>query len=444
MSYVNTACTVTLQRIVNILKTMPLLRPVVDVVGSEDEPALSAANDVMNAICGCAFPHKWNEMIIPVFYSNSNQQDYAGIYPNGASITNLSWLERGIVIDINNNSSPKPYCMVEVGRELPQATASWFSSNTLNYQFRVNYFPNNTLYYGTWGAGQVGNATFGNNPGPGSVYTNPVGVVVTSASWAATSGGQITFTLNYIPNGMAGGQSLQIANAAPAGYNGSFIIVSVTPSTNTVVVTATTNPGTFQAGGNANNTGGQSQPSNPITQIQDANGNYLVLTQYGTEGTTAPVAPTNSAAGVTCFGTGATTVWTVVDPYGQGFRVFPVPSQTGNVWEFNLVGQMLPIRFTQLNTLLAPLPDQFEPNFRQGMVAQLYRYSPNEKVRANAEREWLKWLNSLVELRAKQDREKEENRFTVRRGIMSRGGGYGGSWYGPVWPFAGPGPGTGF
>ena len=120
MSYVNTACTVTLQRIVNILKTMPLLRPVVDVVGSEDEPALSAANDVMNAICGCAFPHKWNEMIIPVFYSNSNQQDYAGIYPNGASITNLSWLERGIVIDINNDSSPKPYCMVEVGQNSPK------------------------------------------------------------------------------------------------------------------------------------------------------------------------------------------------------------------------------------------------------------------------------------------------------------------------------------
>src|SRR5271156_5098955 len=101
MAYVNTASTVTLQRIVNILKTMPLLRPVLDVVGSEDEPALSAANDVMEAICGVPFPHKWNEMVIPVFYTNSYQQDYAGIYPNGESITNLSWLERGIVIDLS-------------------------------------------------------------------------------------------------------------------------------------------------------------------------------------------------------------------------------------------------------------------------------------------------------------------------------------------------------
>ena len=365
MSYVNTACTVTLQREVNILKTMPLLRPVLDVVGSEDEPALSAANDVMEAICAVAFPHKWNEMEIPVFYTNSYQQDYAGIYPNGASITNLSWLERGIVLDVNNTSQPKPYFPVEVGRQLPQATANFLYTSLPYCQFRVNYFPNNNLYYGTWGAAQTGNSTFGNNPVAGSVYTSPLGPV--------------------------------------------------------------------------------SQPANPIIQIQDANGNYLVLTGYGTEGSTAPLAPANSAAGVVATpGSGATTTWTVVDPYGMGFRILPVPNQTGVVWEFNLVGQMLPIRFTQLNTLLAPLPDQFESTFRQGMVAQLYRYSPNEKVRANAQREWAIWLASLNELRAKQDREKEENRFTVRRGIMSGGGGAGGGWWGPVWPFAGPGPGVGF
>ena len=364
MSYTNTASTVTLQRIVNILKTMPLLRPIVDVVGSEDEPALTAANDVMEAICAVPFPHKWNEMEIPVFYTNSYQQDYAGIYPNGTSITNLSWLERGMVIDINSSSQPKITVPVEVGRQLPQSTANWLNSSTIYYQFRVNYFPNNNLYYGTWGDAQTGNATFGNNPVAGSVYTKPLGPV--------------------------------------------------------------------------------SQPANPIIQIQDANGNYLVLTTYGTEGSAAPLAPANSAAGVTASGLGATTVWTVVDPYGMGFRIYPVPNQTGNVWEFNLVGQMLPIRFTQLNTLLAPLPDQFEPTFRQGMVAQLYRYSPNEKVRATAMSEWQRWLVSLNNLRAKQDREKEENKFTVRRGIMSRGGGYGGVGTNPNWPFNGGGPGQGY
>src|SRR6202022_3585311 len=79
--------------------------------------------------------------------------------------------------------------------------------------------------------------------------------------------------------------------------------------------------------------GAKSQPANPIAQIIDANGNYLVLTGYGTEGTTAPVAPANSAPGTLATpGTGATTAWTVIDPYGQGIRITPVPSQTGTVW----------------------------------------------------------------------------------------------------------------
>src|SRR5580692_2928431 len=121
-SYINTACTVTLQEIVNKVKTIPLLRPVLDVSGSVDEPAITAASDVMEAICATSVPNKWNEMEIPTFYTNSYQQDFAGIYPNGASITNLSWLERGIVVDINNDAQPKPFRLVEVGRQLYQAT----------------------------------------------------------------------------------------------------------------------------------------------------------------------------------------------------------------------------------------------------------------------------------------------------------------------------------
>ena len=204
-----------------------------------------------------------------------------------------------------------------------------------------------------------------------------------------------------------------------------------------------------------------SQPANPINQIQDANGNLLVLTTYGTEGTSAPLLPANSSPGLTVSGAGpsftftgvtavdagvsgtysgtiaggasnawaglkvivtgfdnvvnngtflclaststelilantaaavdihagsatstASTVWTVVDPYGQGFRVVPVPTQTGLVWQFYLTGQKRPIRFTSLNQTLAPLPDEYEPNFRQMFVAQCYRYSPEAKTRA--------------------------------------------------------------
>jgi len=357
MPYVNTQSTVKLQDIVNSAMTMGDIEPVLNVAGAHTR-AKTMATDVMNAICSVAFPWKWNEIFMPQFLTNSFQQDYAGIFPNGTSVTNLSWLERGIVIDINNSANPKPYRLVEVGRQLPQSTGTFWNSATSAPLFLVNWFPNNSLYYGTWGATQDGNLTLGNNPVASSIYTQPLG-----------------------------------AN--------------------------------------------QSQPVNPITQIQDANGNLLVLTTYGHEGSTAPVAPVNSAAGVIASGTGATTVWTVVDPYGMGFRILPVPTQTGVVWQFNLWGQALPIRFTSLSQTLFPLPDQYESNFRQMFIAQAYRHSTEKTIRAKFHDEWALAMKALDDCRVKSDRELEENMFTPERGIM---GGQSGRnrFLGPQWPFPYP------
>ena len=270
---------------------------------------------------------------------------------------NLAWLERGIVVDINNTANPKPFRRVECGRQLPQATGSVFNSATSDPLFLVNWFPNSSLYYGTWGDTQTGNTSFGNNPIAGSIYTPLLG-----------------------------------------------------------------------AG---------SSPANPIMQIQDANGNLLVLTGFGTEGTAAPVLPALSLPGTTVSGTGATTVWTVVDPNGMGFRVFPPPPQTGVVWQFNLWGQANPIRFTSLQQTLAPLPDTFETTFRQGFIAQAYRYSVEAKVREKFEREWALWLKILIESRAKSDRELEENMFVPNRGIFGGGGinSRNNTWPGASWPF---------
>lgn len=420
---------VTLQQIVNIAQTFGDIEPVLNVAGSSAQPALTIANDVMNAMCGVPFPQKWNEIVLPQFYTNSWQQDYAVVYPSGASLTNLAWLERGTAIDINNTAIPKPFRYVETGRQLPQATGTYWNSATNDPLFLVNFFPNNTLYYGTWGQGNLGSNTFGNNPYPGAIYTSPLGAYVTAASW---SGGQITFTLNYIPNGIQAGAILIVSGAYPVGYNSSFTVVSV--SGLTVLVTSTANPGTYQAGGLIGNNTNINQPVNPISQIQDSNGNLLVLTTYGTEGTTPPTAAANATPGTVVSGTGATTKWTVADPFGQGFRILPIPSETGVVWQFNLVGQMTPVRFTSLTQTLFPLPDQFEPNFRAGFISQCYRYSPESKVRAKFKDEWTLWLASLNELRSKQDRETEENRFVPERGIMSNGWGYGNR-FGPQNPF---------
>jgi len=184
--------------------------------------------------------------------------------------------------------------------------------------------------------------------------------------------------------------------------------------------------------------GAQSQPSNPITQIIDANGNLLLLTGYGTEGTTAPIAPANSTPGTTATpGTGATTAWTVLDPNGQGIRINPVPSQTGNVWQFNLVGQAKPVRFTSLSQFLTPLPDSYEPSFRQGCTAQAYRYSAIAKVREKFEVEWPLWQKSLYLSREKSDKERDANRFVPGTSVLGVGGARGG-FIGPLYPFAGP------
>lgn len=439
MSYGNFSnlSTIPLQHIVDIAQTYGDIEPVLNVGGQSQTVALSVANTVMNAICAVAFPFKWNEAIIPPIYTNSFQQDYAvvnpvgltgtltvtgvtqvsasqgtatyaGTFPDGAfggfvgvpflisgfvatpgnngtfmcvassagalvlqnagaalethaatavsaagPLLNLSWLERGVAFDINNSSIPKPYVRIECGRQLPQTAASYTGGAGLGDPgFRCNWFPNKTLYYGTWGAANVGTGSLGNNPVAGSVYIQP--------------------------------------------------------------------------------TGNHSQPDNPISQIQDANGNFLLLTTYGTEGSTAPLAARNATPGTTVSGSGATTVWTILDPNGWGFRFQPVPSQTGTEWQMNLIAQMKPVRFVSLSQTLAPLPDELETHFRDGFIAQCYRRSPEKAVYSKFAQEWQIWLKSLNDLRAREDRELEENKFIPTRTIFgaarSRNNFAGGSW----------------
>jgi hypothetical protein len=373
MPYVNTASTITLQHIINIARAMGDIEPVLNVAGSSTQLPMMIADDVMSAICAPPIPWKWNEFPMPQFVTNIDQQDYAGIYPNGMSLTQLAWLQRGIAVDINSSIVPKPSRYIEVGRQVGAATggARMGTSDIMrNPLFEVSFFPNRMLYYGVWGDSNEGNATWGNNPGPGLIYTSPYG-------------------------------------------------------------------------------NGTSMPSNPVTQIVDQNNNLLVLTTYGTCGSTAPYAPAASLPGTSGGITDhsnplycstlvdGTAAWTVVDPLGQGFRLMPPVAESGTVWQFNMVGQMLPVRFVKLSQTLAPLPDEYECLFRQGFVTQCYRYSPHAKISAKFDKEWKLWLQAVEEARTKFDREKEENVFTPARGIM--GGSIGKTkWVGPANPFGYP------
>jgi len=352
--------TYTLQNEIDKVQDLADIEPIFNVGGWTTEPTITIATDVFAAICAVNFPHKWNRVNLPVFYTFSWQQDYALINPDLTSVYNVEWLEQGVAFDINSNSIPKPFVRVETGRSLPQRTSQTMSTSIMGDPgFVVASLPNSELYYGVWGEPNVGNPTLGNNPVAGSVYTNPLG--------------------NY------------------------------------------------------------SQPANPISQIIDANGNLLVITTYGHEGSAAPLAPVNAAPGTQVNGSGATTMWTVVDPVGMGIRILDIPSQTGVVWQFNLVGQQIPVKFLSLGQTLAPLPDKYEPYFRAGFIAQLYRYSPLEKTRAKFKDEWQLWLKSLNELRELQDRELEEYSFIPERTIMGSGRRRN-NFQGAAWPYNYPRP----
>ena len=79
--------------------------------------------------------------------------------------------------------------------------------------------------------------------------------VITAASWAATSGGQVTF-ITTTNHGVAVGDYFSISGMTPAGYNGDFVAIAGT-ATDVLVAALATNPGaetilgTLVAGGGA-------------------------------------------------------------------------------------------------------------------------------------------------------------------------------------------------
>lgn len=331
---------ITIQSVVDYAKTYPDLSPVLGVVGSSREPALTMANDVITEMLSPAFNWKWNRIAnnqLPPFYTISWQQDYA------QAVTNIQWGEHCEIVDINNTALPKPWWPCEFVRDLPR------TSTQFGRPGQICWLPNDQLVYGTWGAtpGIMGQ----NNPGPLVVITNPLGQ----------------------------------------------------PST----------------------------PANPATQVVDPNGNYQILTTYGICGGTAPSWPSaNAAAGVTT--TDGTVVWTVVNPKGRGFRLNPIPPQSGVVYLVVPVMQQRPPTFTSLGATIDPVPDDYAKYFRQGFIAHAYRHSPDPKTRAKGDSEYGLWIKAMQDCKEQGDRERDAAGFYPTQGIMDQPIYY--NW-GPAWPY---------
>jgi hypothetical protein len=142
---------------------------------------------------------------------------------------------------------------------------------------------------------------------------------------------------------------------------------------------------------------------NPIMSMQDANGNLLIVTTFGTTGLTAPVLPANSTEGTNV--TDGTVVWTVVAPMSQGFRVFPLPGATGPVYQLTPYYQMLLQKMTTLDALINPIPEDFNFNFQIGLEIMCKQSSPNPNDRAEGLKMWPLWLRALADIRKQGNRE---------------------------------------
>lgn len=165
--------------------------------------------------------------------------------------------------------------------------------------------------------------------------------------------------------------------------------------------------------------GAPQTPTNPPIAFIDGNGNILLLTIFGTTGATAPQAPASSPAGTVVAD--GTCVWVVCDPFAQGFRVSPLPPQSGVVYQVNLIAQAKPLVFANLSQMIDPIPDDFAGSFRDGFMAYCYKMSPDPKISAQFLQRWQMWQATLLETAKQGDKERDNAGFFPDRGVMAPG-----------------------
>jgi len=180
--------TIKLQNVVDDASTLGDVAPALATGGLSQLPALSIANDVMQQLInggpgGQPYNWKWNRYNLPVFYVNSLQQDY--FIPG---LVNIGWLESAWAVNINQTSVPKQNFPIEIDKDL------LLSYQAGTYTAKLCWISNSIVNTGTWGAHPFGptegnpsgettvsgpNLTGQQNPGPGVIYTNPVGTLIT-------------------------------------------------------------------------------------------------------------------------------------------------------------------------------------------------------------------------------------------------------------------------
>ena len=400
----------TLQNLVDVARTRGDIAPALPTGGSYETVALSAANDAMTAMLagsakGSPFNFKFNRIIIPPFFINSYQQDYA------SNLVNLGWLESCGAYNTSSTQFPKPFRVVEVRRDVLLTNAQ-----TGNLA-KISWMQNDTLTYGVWGVSQILGLTGLQNPGPSVAYSSPSGLTSMPANpttqvkdaagnfWllstygtcgtfnpfapvssaVSISGGTVTVTA---PNGLAVGTTVVGSGFATlTGLNGLALKVLTASSTQFTAATSLGNG-------------------------SDTVGTFSITPTYPTF-----TKPTTVATTVT----DGTVVWTAINPQGQGFRLNPMPTQTGPMWQLAPIGQGRIAPFTRMQQSLDPIPDDYFSYFKDGFFAQCYRYHPDPKIRAKFKDEYEIWMTSLNRAVSQGSREEDDFGFVPSSNVMDTG-----------------------
>jgi hypothetical protein len=352
--------TIRLQEVVDDASTLGDVAPALSTGGFSMAPALSIANDVMQAMINGgnnAQPYnwKWNRYNLPPFCVNSLQQDY--FIPG---LVNIGWLESAWAVNINQTSVGKQKFPIEVDKDL------MVTYQQATYVAKVCWIPNSMMMTGTWGAPPQGpiagfpsgqtmvtgpNQSGQQNPGPGVIYTNPIGTLLTP---------------------------LNATTAIKDPYGNLWALTTYGVC-------------------------GMTEPIWPASPTYPTTRNPFILASTIADGT--------------C-------VWTAINPVGQGLRLNPVPPQSGIVWLVQVVGQLVAPRFHNLTQYLNPIPDAWEWVFKQGFFTQCYRRNPDPKIRARFPQEQQLWLEALDKGVRQQDREPDDFGFYPSRvGVMDTGWG---------------------
>lgn len=400
----------TLQNLVDIARTRGDIAPALPVGGSYETVALSCANDAMTAMLngtrrGSPYNFKFNRINIPPFFINSYQQDYA------SQVVNLGWLESCGAYNTSSTIYPKPFRTVEVKKDI------LLTNDQMGRLAKIQWMENLNLTYGVWGQTQANSVTGLTNPGPSAVYANPQGLTSMPANpvtqvrdavknlWMVTtygtcgavnpfapvstavviSGGTVTVTA---PNGLAVGAVVTASG-----------LQTITALNGVQLTVLTASPTQFTA-------------ATTLANASDTVGTFSIV----------PVFPTLAKPTIVSTAvTDGTVVWSAVNPNGQGFRLNPMPTQVGPVWQIVPIGQALIAPFTKMQQFLEPIPDSYFSYFKDGFFAQCYRYHPDPKIRAKFMDEFKIWKESLDLSVSQADKEMDDFGFVPGSNVMDTG-----------------------